>query len=1504
MRLVVAFGAVAVLGFVDVEGTGQVAVAATVGSGICEQTVDSTTGINVEQSGSDCLITFSNGWSLSNPWSPPSGIAGISFVVAGSAGSSASRSGDGGRVTGSLDLSSSPGSNLHIGVGSWGAAADIRLGGTATSSRIVVAGAGGDCGRDDDGTCGSSGAGGHGGGTQTGASPSRTVTGQDGSTGSASGAGGGRGGGTSGGSGGAGATGGQCGPTPAGGSGALGAGGAGGRYVACGYGGDGGDGFYGGGGGGANSTHISGSSDPGGGGGGGSSYTSSTYVPEAGLVYERGVNSSTGTVVLSYTPRSAAMQSEPSGSSIGLPLDVQPAVALTEGGTGSEGVTVSVTIGSSPSPSGTQMTPVLDGTVSATTDAGGVASFTNLAIRGPAGSYTLTFTATGYPDVTSASFTLGVGSATSLAVTTEPTGGSSGGSVTGSPAVSIVDAGGNVVTTDSATTVTATSSTGTIGGTTSVTAVAGVATFDGLTLAGDASINHAISFSADGLAGDSTADFTITHGSGSSLSIATQPVGGVGIGSALATQPVVNVVDAEGNVVSSDSSTVVTATISSGSASATLSNRTATASSGVVTFAGMAVDGAGGQFTIEFTADGLTSVLAEPVSIDLTPQTITFTYSGGSVAFGDDPFAVEASTSPSQLPIAFTSTTPAVCEVVGDDDDVAGTTAATVTILGAGTCTIDADQAGDETYGAATTVSESITISKASQSAVTLVNASTITYGDSLMLVATGGSGTGDLSFALSGGAGTANCSLDSSTGELTVSAAGSCGVTATRAGDSNHESATSAAQTITVDKATQVLEFTTTVPAEPLPGGEYEVAASADSGLSVTLGITTGDGSACSLSGGTVSFLAAGTCVITASQAGDGNYEAASSVTQSIEVGSLNQSISFIAVSDMAIGDPSVSITASASSALPVTVTSQTVSVCTVSGSSVTAVAVGRCSLTASQAGDDRYAAASSVTRSFDVVPGLPTAPTIATVSAGSGAVTIGITDPGFTGGVDIDGYQVVATPAGGGSAITDSSCIASPCTIRGLTNGTEYTLTAAAINAAGTGAASVASPTITPYSRPLAVGGLAGVPGDGTLAVSWDRISDGGLGGGTFTGYQVTLTGDDSPVVESITDRDTVTHTFSDLANGVTYEVEVVTLTSVNATAVVGTTATLSAIPAVEPSAPAQPSASLTSPLEATISWSEPVSNGGVPITSYTVTITAQTVQAVQSLRSAVATAANPTCSTPVIDPVTRVGSCMITGLAAGMTYTVTVTANNRAGSSPAASVTLTTASYPAPSEPTSSDDSCESCATDSSGESVPTSSTSTAVGSPNGSIEVTDGVVAVELGGADGTSVTVDADGRLALEAPGSLRLTGSGLLPTTSVVVWWDTTELDSITVPASGAIEIDIDSPDDAASGPVVLRVDVVGSTGAQRLFRFPISVLAAATDTGPADADPAVSDDSTVSADPTSNDSATTLDTSSSNSLPTTGRTGVPLAWLVLLLAAGGLVVLLADGRRRLVNGV
>ena len=136
----------------------------------------------------------------------------------------------------------------------------------------------------------------------------------------------------------------------------------------------------------------------------------------------------------------------------------------------------------------------------------------------------------------------------------------------GQPVVKVEDSGGNVVTSASGT-MTATINTGTgcaITAGSTATISSGVATFSALTMTGVAGNSYSLHFS-NGTCRSTSGSFTMTFGNATKLVIATEPSSTDTGGAALATQPVVEVEDSAGNVVTSVNSGTASASIASGS---------------------------------------------------------------------------------------------------------------------------------------------------------------------------------------------------------------------------------------------------------------------------------------------------------------------------------------------------------------------------------------------------------------------------------------------------------------------------------------------------------------------------------------------------------------------------------------------------------------------------------------------------------------------------------------------------------------------------------------------------------------------------------------------------------------------------------------------------------------------------------------------------------------------------------------------------------------------------
>ncbi len=168
-----------------------------------------------------------------------------------------------------------------------------------------------------------------------------------------------------------------------------------------------------------------------------------------------------------------------------------------------------------------------------------------------------------------------------------------------------------------------------------------------------------------------------------------------------------------------------------------------------------------------------------------------------------------------------------------------------------------------------------------------------------------------------------------------------------------------------------QTISFT--APSSGTVNGSALLAPTASSGLTVVLTVdasTTND--ACSLSGDTVNYLHAGSCVLDANQAGNADYGAAPQVQRTITVGPGTQSITFTAPSS-GIVTGSYLLAPTASSGLTVALTvdaSTTNSACSLSGDTVNYLNAGSCVIDANQAGDADYSAAPQVQQTITVVP------------------------------------------------------------------------------------------------------------------------------------------------------------------------------------------------------------------------------------------------------------------------------------------------------------------------------------------------------------------------------------------------------------------------------------------------------------------------------------------------------------------------------------------------------
>jgi hypothetical protein len=177
-----------------------------------------------------------------------------------------------------------------------------------------------------------------------------------------------------------------------------------------------------------------------------------------------------------------------------------------------------------------------------------------------------------------------------------------------------------------------------------------------------------------------------------------------------------------------------------------------------------------------------------------------------------------------------------------------------------------------------------------------------------------------------------------------------------------------------------------------------------------------------------------------------------------------------------------------------------------------------------------------------------VPGAPIIGSATAGDGRATVTFAAPASTGSGPITGYIVTTNP--GGKTGTGT---ASPISVTGLINGTAYTFTVKATNAAGTGPASAASNSVTPKAavanfngtwKGLAVNSTAkdysGFPcGTGELTFTINNNQLTGKAVNSYFGYVYTLkgtVGNNGAVTMTVVDGDEIGASLSGTLSGST--------------------------------------------------------------------------------------------------------------------------------------------------------------------------------------------------------------------------------------------------------------------------------------------------------------------------------------------------------------------------------
>jgi alpha-tubulin suppressor-like RCC1 family protein len=190
-----------------------------------------------------------------------------------------------------------------------------------------------------------------------------------------------------------------------------------------------------------------------------------------------------------------------------------------------------------------------------------------------------------------------------------------------------------------------------------------------------------------------------------------------------------------------------------------------------------------------------------------------------------------------------------------------------------------------------------------------------------------------------------------------------------------------------------------------------------------------------------------------------------------------------------------------------------------------------------------------------------VPDPPSVTAALPGDGSASVAFVAPSSDGGSAITDYSVTVHDGSGGvpSGVTGATTrlVGSATTtldFTGLTNGTVYTFTVAAMNVAGTGADSALSSPVTPRTMPGAPTGVSAKPGNKQATVTWSAPASNG--GDAIGNYQATVYNATGGAAVGVTGAATrsvgspaTTFTFTGLSNGASYTFKVAAMNGAGA-------------------------------------------------------------------------------------------------------------------------------------------------------------------------------------------------------------------------------------------------------------------------------------------------------------------------------------------------------------------
>ena len=336
-------------------------------------------------------------------------------------------------------------------------------------------------------------------------------------------------------------------------------------------------------------------------------------------------------------------------------------------------------------------------------------------------------------------------------------------------------------------------------------------------------------------------------------------------------------------------------------------------------------------------------------------QIFTVAKSGQTIIF--EPFTTKTYGDTDFTPVVTASSGLAVF-YSSDSASIATIVNGKIHITGVGSTIIRANQAGNEFYNAASEMTQILTVAKSGQ-IITFGPFTTKTFGDTDFTP--GATASSSLPVIYSSD----NASVATIVnGKIHITGVGSTLIRANQAGNQFFNAASEVTQLITVAANGQTITFG---PLEEKTYNDSDFVLHGVSSSGLTVVYSSSDTTIARISDSLVHITGAGVCTLTATQAGNKDYGAATPVNQALTVNKAEQIISFTTITNKYLTSNPFMMIASSSSGLPVIFISSNGNKVRISNDSAYIQDTGSVTITATQPGSLNYKA-TQTTKSFTV--------------------------------------------------------------------------------------------------------------------------------------------------------------------------------------------------------------------------------------------------------------------------------------------------------------------------------------------------------------------------------------------------------------------------------------------------------------------------------------------------------------------------------------------------------